>query len=56
MGYKRIKAALESTTAQAYVSFCLYVAQDFENFLQTFQANESMIQMLYPEIAYKPDE
>ena len=56
MQYKRIKAALESTAAQAYVSFSLYVAQDFEKFLQTFQANESMIQMLYPEIAYKPDE
>ena len=50
MRYKRIKAALENTTTQAYISFCLYVPQDFENFLQTFQANEPMIQMVYPEI------
>ena len=45
MRYKRIKAVLG-----AYISFCSYVAQDFENFLQTFQANELMIHMLCPEI------
>ena len=50
MLYKRIKAVLENTTTQAYISFCSYVAQDFENFLQTFQENEPMIHMLYPEI------
>ena len=44
--YKRIKAALENTTTQVYISFSSYVAQDFENFLQTFQANEPMIHML----------
>ena len=46
MQYKRIKAALENITAQAYISFCSYVGKDFENFLQTFQANEPMIHML----------
>ena len=50
MQCKRIKAALENTTTQGYISFCSYVAQDFENFLQTFQVNEPMIHMLYPEI------
>ena len=50
MRNKGIKAALENTTTPAYISFCSYVAQDFENFLQTFQANEPMIHMLYPEI------
>ena len=50
MRYKRIKAALENTTTQGYISFCSHIAQDFENFLQTFQANESMVHMLYPEI------
>lgn len=50
MRYKRIKAALGNTATQAYISFCSHVAQDFENFLQTFQANEPMIHMLYPKL------
>ena len=33
-----------------HISFCSYVAQDFENFLQTFQANEPMIHMLHLKI------
>ena len=50
MRYKRIKAALKNRTTQAYISFCSYVAQYFENFLRKFQANEPMIHMFYPEI------
>ena len=50
MRYKRIKAALGNTATQAYISFCSHVAQDFENFLQTFQANEPMIHMFYPKL------
>ena len=50
MQCKRVKAALEKTTTPAYISFCSYIAQDFENFLQTFQASEPIIHMLYSEI------
>ena len=50
MGYKRTNVALENTTTQVYISFRSYLAQNFENFLQIFQANRPIIHMSYPEI------
>ena len=50
MGYKRTNVALENTTTQVYISFRSYLAQNFENFLQIFQANRPIIHMSDPEI------
>ena len=48
--YKHIKDALLGKLTHAYVSFCAFAAEDFENFLLPFQSSEPMIHLLFPEI------
>ena len=48
--YVRIKAALEEPLTEAYLSFCAFVAHDFELFLLPFQTKELMIHLLYPSM------
>ena len=45
--YVCIKAALEEPLTDAYLSFCTFVAHDFESFLLPFQTKEAMIHLLY---------
>lgn len=46
--YERIKDALEDDLTEAYIAFCAFSTQDFENFLIPFQSNKPMIHLLYP--------
>ena len=48
--YQRISEALEDSITLAYVSFCAFVARDFEMFLLPFQSNRPTIHLLYPEM------
>ena len=48
--YQRISEVLEDSITSAYVSFCAFVARDFEMFLLPFQSNRPMIHLLYPEM------
>ena len=48
--YVCIKAALEELLIEAYLSFCTFVAHDFESFLLPFQTKEPMIHLLYPSV------
>ena len=46
----RIKGALEESLTEVYVSFCAFVALDFESFLFPLQTKEPMIRLLYPSV------
>ena len=44
--YQRIKSNLNNPEALAYMSFVLYTAQDFKNFVLPLQAEEPKIHIL----------
>ena len=48
--YERIETALKDNSSLAYISFCAFIAQEFEGFLLPFQSEEPMIHLLYPEM------
>ena len=48
--YQRIAVVLEDSITLVYVSFCAFIAQDFEMLLLPFQSDRSMIHLLYPEM------
>ena len=48
--YVHMKAALEEQLIEAFLSFCTFVAHDFESFLLPFQNKEPMIHLLYPSM------
>ena len=45
--YKRIAENLKSTLTPAYLAFVVFVSQDFESLLLTFQRKEPMSHILY---------
>ena len=46
--YKRICKYLNDSLVEAALSFCGYIANDFEEFLKPFQSNEPKIHLMYP--------
>ena len=46
--YKRICKYLNDPLVEAALSFCGYIANDFEEFLKPFQSNEPKIHLMYP--------
>ena len=48
--YQSIKNALESDSTRIYLSFLVFAASLFENFLLTFQYEEPLIHLLFPKM------
>ena len=48
--YKRICAALQNPLSLAYISFCAFSAEAFEDFLVPFQSDEPKVHLLYPSM------
>ena len=46
--YKKIKEHFKNIITKAFLSFMIFVAQDFEVFLRKFQYEQPMIHVLYP--------
>ena len=48
--YMRICAALQNPLSQAYISFCAFSAEVFEDFLVPLQSDEPKVHLLYPSM------
>ena len=48
--YKRICAGLQNPLSQAYISFCVFCAEAFEEFLVPLQSDEPKVHLLYPSM------
>ena len=49
--YKRISKNLNDPLIEATLSFCSYIANDFEGFLKPFQSSEPKFHLMYPAMS-----